>query len=54
MPGHSLGTLRLRVVPYPGPAQLSVTCSTEMQKQQGGGGMLPKKVFEFLGFLSRF
>ena len=22
MPGHSMGTLRLRVAPYPGPAQL--------------------------------
>ena len=38
MPGHSMGTLRLRVASYLGPAQLSAACSTEMQKQLGGSG----------------
>ena len=38
MPGHSMGTLRLRVASYPGPAQLSAACSTEMRKQLGGSG----------------
>ena len=31
LPGHSMGTLRLRVAS--GPAQISAACSTEMQKQ---------------------
>ena len=35
MPGHSMGTLRLRIS-YPGHAQLSAACSTEMQKQLSG------------------
>ena len=40
---------------YPGPAQLSAACSTEMQKQLGGsGGMLSQKILEFLSFLGRF
>ena len=36
MPGHSVGILHLRVALYPGLAQLSADCSTEMQKQLGG------------------
>ena len=48
MPGHRMGTLRLRVASYPGPAQLSAACSTEMQKQLGGsGGCSPTKFWNF-------
>ena len=33
---------------YPGPAQLSVACSMEMQKQVGGsGGCSPRKFWNF-------
>ena len=46
MPGHSMGTLRLQVASYPGPTQLSAACSTEMQKQLGGGlGGAPSENF---------
>ena len=54
MPGHSMGTLRLRVAPYLGPAQLFAACSTEMQKQLGGLGDAPSEKFEILSFLGRF
>ena len=49
MPCHSMGTLRLQVALYPGPAQLSIAWSTEMQKQLwGSGGMLPQKLLELI------
>ena len=44
LPGHSMGTLRLRVASSLGPAQLSAAYSTEMEKQLGGsGGCSPRK-----------
>ena len=63
---HSMGTLHLQVALYPGPAQLSVTCSMEKKHRlgyvvmiyerstKGVWGMLPQKMLEFLSFLGRF
>ena len=45
MPGHSMGTLWLRVASCPGPAQLLAACSTEMKKQLGGSGDAPQENF---------
>ena len=46
LPGHSMGTLRLRVASCLGPVQLSAAYSTEMEKQLGGSGDAPPENFE--------
>ena len=61
MPGHSMGTLCLRVALYSmgttrtqAPPSFSA-CSTKMQKQLGRSGECsPRKFWEFLSFLGRF
>ena len=50
MPGHSVGTLRLRVAP-----RLALAaCSTDAEGTGGVWGMLPQEILEFLSFKSRF
>ena len=54
MPGHSMGTLCLRVASYLGPAQLLRLQYGNAEATRGVWGMLPQKILEFLSFLGWF